>query len=455
MALNFGTGASSPRVDCGSGASIDNINVGTWMAWVYPTSSVNCRLMQKGLGPAGHIFYTTTTVFEMTIARGTQSLLANASLANCAAYGTNKHVCMAAVFDTGGAAGDQKIYMGDLATPLAEPSAYTTQRIGSGAVGDDSGVNLIIGNISSATLSYPGDVSWIAAWNRRLSHEELIAQQWHPHVTSGCVGFWVLGYNGTGTQPDWSGNGNNGSVTGATVAAHVPLRSLYGGFAGWRGVNRAATTYTITPSGLLVPVGALANSTSKALAGSVTPSGAAAKLADKAASGSIGSAGAIVHQANKGLSGTLAPSGAATKAVSARYSGALTPTGALTLIRAILMTVSGAITPAGALVRTVGKGVTGTLPSVGAIVKDTAAVLRGSITPTGALGKLIGKFWSGLVGLVGSLTTGSVAAAQPNVIAISGTYIPTLSTTGSYVATVTASGSYLPTVSITGEADLS
>jgi len=38
---------------------------------------------------------------------------------------------------------------------------------------------------------------------------------------SGCTTYYELGWASTGTQPDLSGSGNKGTVTGATVAAHV------------------------------------------------------------------------------------------------------------------------------------------------------------------------------------------------------------------------------------------
>jgi hypothetical protein len=40
--------------------------------------------------------------------------------------------------------------------------------------------------------------------------------------------FIHLGFAGTGTQPDLSGHGNSGTVTGATVGAHVPLGPMFG-----------------------------------------------------------------------------------------------------------------------------------------------------------------------------------------------------------------------------------
>jgi hypothetical protein len=49
-----------------------------------------------------------------------------------------------------------------------------------------------------------------------------------PRPIAGCVGFWHLGANGVGTQPDWSGNANAGTVTGATVSDHVPLGPWFG-----------------------------------------------------------------------------------------------------------------------------------------------------------------------------------------------------------------------------------
>ena len=43
-----------------------------------------------------------------------------------------------------------------------------------------------------------------------------------------------------GTQPDWSGNGNSGAVTGATVADHVPLGPPFGFDPEWQGITTVA-----------------------------------------------------------------------------------------------------------------------------------------------------------------------------------------------------------------------
>ena len=62
--------------------------------------------------------------------------------------------------------------------------------------------------------------------NRRLSLGELKTQQFAPHPVSETVLFVPLGFNGTGTQADWSGNGNNCKVTGATQSADVPIATF-------------------------------------------------------------------------------------------------------------------------------------------------------------------------------------------------------------------------------------
>jgi len=65
-------------------------------------------------------------------------------------------------------------------------------------------------------------------FDRALSLGEIRSLQFHPRVLSGCVLYSHYGFNGTGTQPDWSGKGNSGTVTGATVSNHVPLGSPFG-----------------------------------------------------------------------------------------------------------------------------------------------------------------------------------------------------------------------------------
>ena len=119
------------------------------------------------------------------------------------------------------------LYFGNLTTIVAQPSYSAGPVVGSGATSSDAIGNLLIGARSfsqAAGSGFQGRIAFGGVWNRVLSLGEIKEQQFHPHVTSGCVLFSHLGYAGAvSTQPDWSGNGNAGTITGATQAAHVPL----------------------------------------------------------------------------------------------------------------------------------------------------------------------------------------------------------------------------------------
>lgn len=246
MALTFGA-VNSDRVVVANHASLQNLTAATYVSWIRPTGNTAFRrIYQKNTPASGssRIFAhgnTGTPQVGFEVSRATTNCLAYGNTANFAAYALNAWNFCAARYDTGAATGDQNVYVGNLSTPLAEPSAYASQAVGTGAVGGDAGSDARIGNNAADNGAMQGDIAFFGLWNRYLTYGEMLAQQWHPHPTEGCVVFLMLGWNGTSTQPDWSGNLNNGTVTGATVAAHVPLRALYGGFAGWRGAFTAAT----------------------------------------------------------------------------------------------------------------------------------------------------------------------------------------------------------------------
>jgi hypothetical protein len=158
-------------------------------------------------------FYRTTTALEV-----------EATYANCPTYGTNKWCFAAITMDFNGANGNQKLYHGDLSTLAVEPSAYSLQTVGTGTRPSDASVDAFIGNSSNANVALGGALSIVAVFNRVLSLGEIQSWQFDPRMMAGCVGLWRLGDNGTGTQPDYSGNGNAGTVTSATQADNPPLR---------------------------------------------------------------------------------------------------------------------------------------------------------------------------------------------------------------------------------------
>lgn len=230
MSLTFGA-VNSDRVDIGSGTTIDDLGAGangfSIAAWLYRT----------GNGGNQHVI----TKDQATATGGWSLLIDNAPIEGCVRFlhwrpgGTatdyitsggevslNIWEFLAVTFKNG-LAPDVDIYMGDLNTGAAEAS-YNTTTNGSGGLGTDADMSTYIGNLQRSTaFPFKGSIGVIAVFNKRLTLEEIQAWQFNPRMTADCVAFYELGNNGTGTQPDLSGNGNAGTVTGATQSDNPPL----------------------------------------------------------------------------------------------------------------------------------------------------------------------------------------------------------------------------------------
>ena len=123
--------------------------------------------------------------------------------------------------------GGPRLYHGSLTANAVEAS-YSSRVGGSGTFETPSG-NFLVGNSSALTEAFVGRIGVTLVWPATtLTLVQIIDQQWHPHVTAGCKLFVHYGFNGTSTQLDWSGTGNAGTVTGATVANHIPLIAPFG-----------------------------------------------------------------------------------------------------------------------------------------------------------------------------------------------------------------------------------
>lgn len=245
MALLFD--ASTEKVDCGNGTSLRDLTTWTTLMWIYIDSLVSWDVIwdkEKSSGgyrmaylanPSSRIIVEVkraTTVCSYTSTTGTIT--------------TGSWLFLAHSFDFSGSASELiQIYKGTLSAVATEVS-YAGAQDGTGAfVADDTG-NFTIGNATTFNAGIDAKIAFFGHWNRVLTLEEIIDQQFNPHVTNGCVLFQKLGFNGTGTQPDWSGNGNNGTVTGATVSDHVPLRPPF--------LFTNYPRYVITAAGLSIPV---------------------------------------------------------------------------------------------------------------------------------------------------------------------------------------------------------
>lgn len=230
MALQFDEG-STDNVSLGSDSSIDNLSAFTYIVWSkLRTAITGGGKSIMGIGTFGgqhrkNILYNLNTAQSLafSIDRATTDASANTDTAQ---YTVGEWTYIAATFDT---TVGPSVYVGDLNTIVAEVSGYLAQETGEGAIGDSSGSTFTIGATTGASLAPQADIAVVMIFNKVLTLAELKMQQFRPHMTGDCVFFSHLGFNGTGTQPDWSGTGNNSvSVTGVAVADHVPLGAPFG-----------------------------------------------------------------------------------------------------------------------------------------------------------------------------------------------------------------------------------
>lgn len=240
MALTFGA-VSTDRVDHGSDASIDNLDPFTMMMWCNISTLVNTRyLFGKGLvkrswlaGTGGNITLRVATAGSDLIYTTDDTPLS-----------VDKWHFIAITANSSGGAGETaNIYVGDLTT-LAVESTYGTA-VDGGAFDSDAAETMQFGNQSASSVNaLLGDIAVVAYVGAELSLAQIRSWQFRPRKLASMVIYSHYGFNGTGAQADWSGKGNSGTVTGVTVAGHVPLGPPFAFDLGWEGISVA----TVVPS---------------------------------------------------------------------------------------------------------------------------------------------------------------------------------------------------------------
>lgn len=222
MALTFGAG-STDHVNCGSDTSLDGLTAITFLCWTYVTSLVDQARFYLKTGRFLALDATSGAVFV----RHARATADTEYFSDNGIITTNiwKFLCYS--FNASGSANEIiNIYHGGLSTVASEVT-YAARTDGSGGYDLDSAGSLLLGGGGTSNPTN-GRIAVAAYVAKEMSLQEIIRWQFHPQVTPETRGFWHLGFNGTGTQPDWSGNVNNGSVTGATVSDHVPLGMPFG-----------------------------------------------------------------------------------------------------------------------------------------------------------------------------------------------------------------------------------
>jgi hypothetical protein len=235
--------ASTERVNHGSDASLEDLGVGegaafsVW-AWVYrDADGTNQYIITKdGSYPSGWGFLLDDfsggtdgqirfIVFRTTDSAAWTEYISNSS--NVAALNTWTFV--AATFDAD-ATPETLLYIGDLSTTVAEVSGYSKTQDGTEAASTDATYECWTGNLPRTTAHpFSGRIARLGVVGATMSLGDLQRIQYASVGQCNIANTLLLtDYHGTGTQADFSGNGNNGTVTGATATSHVPLGPAFG-----------------------------------------------------------------------------------------------------------------------------------------------------------------------------------------------------------------------------------
>jgi len=224
MALTFGA-TTSTRVNDGSAAGIDNLTALTLLCWVRITTLTSNRTFaSKRTAGAGWFLGLSGTAGDVQFFADRATADTTYTTTDTPLATTGAWRFLAATLDQAAGAGAlMGIYGGSLTTPATARALSATD--GSGAFSADAAAALIWGNNSAFTVAIQGDVAQVALFGAVLSLADIQSWQLRPRVTVGGVvakAFHRLGNEGAGSQQDYSGNGNTGTVTGATQAAGGP-----------------------------------------------------------------------------------------------------------------------------------------------------------------------------------------------------------------------------------------
>lgn len=259
MSASFAA-STADYVNHGSDTSLDDLDPITVMCWIYlntlvaSSSARNLAFNKATAGDEGFSFYpggASDNQVTSLVRQGSGTwLVKDASNTNFAHFGVNKWLFCAAAAEFGVAG---KTLIGDLSNAPTEPSSYdVNNQVGSGSLSTDAGQNFYVG--SGRTLTTFFGVNGIIAFGHIVSGyltDQQIYQQWMmPHVISGSRMFRWYGLDGTmGTQYDWSGYQNNGTVTAATYSdSYPPIHISPGGIA-----LPQHTLYTAPAAGSILP----------------------------------------------------------------------------------------------------------------------------------------------------------------------------------------------------------
>ena len=187
--------------------------------WTRSGAALNDRYWQLGDGDTSNkkAFYTTTGGASLYVQVDRATALSESRvLDSVTGINGSTWTFIAATYDeTNGI----RIYSAPLGGFPTEASAYGAQEVGSGATITESG-NYYIGNRSDGLRTFLGRISDIRFFNTSLTTGQMASVMYSkPCGVQAKIQLPLLGYS---TEPDWSGNAANGTVSNSPTYVEGP-----------------------------------------------------------------------------------------------------------------------------------------------------------------------------------------------------------------------------------------
>jgi len=216
---------ATDRIDFGSAASLDDVNVLTYAAWIYPTNVAVTRVMFSKGGSAGKRFRlfggTSSGSMQFTVAQASVNGSAQTPAATLVA---NTWQFVACTYD---ALLNPKIYRMALGGAMTDVSGTPTQ--GTGGTSSDAAQSMLVGG--DASNPFPGTMAEVCILADALNPARLTSLAYG--IMPQSLRLYAPLYGVASPEPDYSGNRNNGTLTGSAAGAFPPIRSRFAGVGSW------------------------------------------------------------------------------------------------------------------------------------------------------------------------------------------------------------------------------
>lgn len=194
---------------------------GTVSAWCYVDSiPANGRIFSKVSGSNGWSFYLRSATNSLSFFQyfsGTFGYREDSS----STPALNEWNHYAVTYNSSSVSNRATLYQN------AQLYASSTGSTPNGTRESDVGIDFVIGNSDDESGSFLGNLAYVQAWDRALSVAEINESMRKPgSVLTNLVGYWPC-IGADSTEPDFTGNGNSGAVTGTSISTNgPPIRSF-------------------------------------------------------------------------------------------------------------------------------------------------------------------------------------------------------------------------------------